>query len=61
MPPWARHIAAMNPPSYFISVLRAVYIKGSTLADLHPALWRLAGFAIGFNALAVWSYRKRSA
>ena len=61
MPRWAQHIAAFNPPSYFISVIRAVYIKGSTASDLLPALWRMAGFAVAFNALAVWSYRKRSA
>lgn len=60
MPPWAQHIAAFNPPSYFISVLRAVYIKGSTLGDLLPTFARLAVFALGFNALATWSYRKRS-
>ena len=60
MPGWAQHIAAFNPPTYFIAVIRAVYIKGSTLADLAPALVRLAGFAVFFNALAVWSYRKRS-
>lgn len=61
MPGWAQTIAAFNPPSYFISVLRAVYMKGSTTADLFPALAKLAGFALVFNALAVWNYKKRSA
>jgi ABC-2 type transport system permease protein len=61
MPHWAQTIAAYNPPSYFITVIRAVYIKGSTVGDLLPALARLAGFAVAFNALAVWSYKKRSA
>jgi ABC-2 type transport system permease protein len=61
MPPWAQYIAAANPPSYFIEVIRAVYIKGSNLGDMLPALAKLGAFAVGFNALAVWSYRKRSA
>ncbi|MFM2416393.1 MAG: hypothetical protein RL385_1116 [Pseudomonadota bacterium] len=61
MPTWAQSIAAFNPPSYFITVVRAVYLKGSSTTDLLPALGKLAGFAIVFNALAVWSYRKRSA
>lgn len=61
MPGWAQTIASFNPPSYFIEVIRSVYIKGSGVADLLPALVRLIGFAVGFNALAVWSYRKRSA
>jgi ABC-2 type transport system permease protein len=60
MPPWAQTIAAFNPPSYFIEVIRAVYIKGSSLGELLPALGKLAAFAFGFNALAVWSYRKRT-
>ncbi len=60
MPRWAQHIAAFNPPSYFVEVIRGVYIKGSTLRDLLPTLIRLAGFALVFNTLAVWSYRKRS-
>ncbi|HVV84455.1 MAG TPA: ABC transporter permease [Kofleriaceae bacterium] len=61
MPGWARWIAAFNPPAYFIEIIRAVYIKGSTIADLLPSLVRLIGFAFAFNALAVWSYRKRTA
>lgn len=60
MPRWAQYIAAINPPSYFIEVVRAVYIKGSTLGDLLPALAKLGAFAVGFNTLAVWSYRKRT-
>lgn len=60
MPPWARVLASLNPPTYFIAVIRAVYIKGSGMADLMPALARLCGFAIFFNTAAVWSYRKRT-
>jgi ABC-2 type transport system permease protein len=61
MPPWAQYIAAFNPPSYFVTVVRAVYLKGSGVADLLPALAKLTGFAVAFNALAVWNYKKRSA
>ncbi len=61
MPGWAQDIAAFNPPSYLITVVRAVYIKGSTLRDLAPVLLKLGGFAVVFNALAMWSYKKRTA
>lgn len=61
MPRWAQYIAAVNPPSYFIKVIRAVYIKGSGVGDMLPDLAKLAAFAVGFNALAVWSYKKRTA
>ncbi len=60
MPNWAQTIAAFNPPSYFVEVVRGVYIKGSETRDLLPALLRLGGFALVFNLLAMWSYKKRS-
>ena len=61
MPSWAQTIAAFNPPAYFVEVIRAIYLKGSGVGDLVPALVKLCGFAVVFNVLAVWSYRKRSA
>jgi len=60
MPGWAQHIAALNPPAYFVQAIRGVYLKGSTLSDLLPSLIKLAGFAVVFNSLAVWNYKKRS-
>lgn len=61
MPGWARDIAAWNPPTYFVRIIRATYIKGSAFSDqLHDYL-HLCGFAVLFNALAIWNYRKRSA
>jgi ABC-2 type transport system permease protein len=60
MPDWAQAIAAFNPPSYFVEVMRGVYIKGSSTRDLLPSLVKLGGFALVFNLLAVWSYKKRS-
>ena len=61
MPNWAQYIAAFNPPAYFVTVVRAVYLKGSGVGDMLPALAKLAGFAVAFNTLAVWNYKKRSA
>lgn len=61
MPKWAQWIANANPPSYFIRVIRAVFIKGSTFADLIPDFLAMIVFAILFNSLAVFNYRKRSA
>jgi len=61
MPEWAQWIANVNPPSYFIRVIRAVFIKGSTFTDLIPDFLAMVGFAVLFNSLAVMNYRKRSA
>lgn len=61
MPSWARVVAALNPVTYFIEIMRAVYLKGSTLADLSRPLGILAGFAVLSGSWAVWSYRKTGA
>jgi len=58
MPDWAQAITVFNPLKYFMQVMRAVYLKGSGIAELLPQLGALLGFALGLNAWAVWSYRK---
>jgi ABC-2 type transport system permease protein len=60
MPDWSKMLTKINPPSYFISVMRAVYIKGSRFTDLLPSFFSLLGLAVFFNALAILNYRKRS-
>lgn len=59
MPGWAQWIAAFNPLKYFVFVMRSVFLKGSTLADLIPSLGALAAFALVLNSWAVVSYSKR--
>jgi ABC-2 type transport system permease protein len=58
MPAWARVIAAFNPLKYFVEVMRAVYLKGSGVADLTIQLLALSAFAALMTTWAVWSYRK---
>ena len=60
MPVWARHIADATPVSHFINVMRSIILKGSTLYDLRQEFYTLCGFAVLFNTLAIWNYRKRS-
>jgi ABC-2 type transport system permease protein len=60
MPQWAQYIAAVNPVSYFIDVMRMVFLKGSSLADISGHLGIIALFAVFFNTWAILSYRKRS-
>lgn len=60
MPPWAQKITIFNPLKYFIQVMRAVYLKGSSLADIHTQLIALGVFAVFINVWAVISYRKSS-
>ncbi|TFD96878.1 ABC transporter permease [Dysgonomonas capnocytophagoides] len=58
MPEWAQMITKFNPLSYFIQVMRSVYLKGSGLMDLLPKLYALCGFAVVFNVWAIVSYKK---
>jgi ABC-2 type transport system permease protein len=60
MPEWAQWIAACNPVSYFIDVIRMVVLKGSALRDILPHLGFISLFALFLNAWAIASYRKRS-
>jgi drug efflux transport system permease protein len=59
MPVWAQYIAAVNPVSYFIEVMRMVFLKGSDLSDISRHLGIIALFAVVMNSWAVMSYRKR--
>ncbi|SOE20801.1 ABC-2 type transport system permease protein [Spirosomataceae bacterium TFI 002] len=60
MPDWAQWLTKINPPAYFIKVIRAVYIKGSSFTDLLPDLYAMISFAVLFNGLAIWNFRKTS-
>lgn len=58
MPGWAQKITLLNPIRYFVEIIRMVMLKGSDLKDIAPQLLVISAYALGMNALAVWSYRK---
>lgn len=58
MPEWAQATTRINPLSYFIDVMRRVYLKGSGLQDLVPQFFALCACAVVMNGWAVLSYRK---
>ena len=60
MPGWAKTLTRFLPPRYFVGIMRAVYLKGSTVAELRADYAALAVFAVLSNAWAAASYRKRS-
>lgn len=60
MPEWAQDVTLLNPVRYFIEVMRMVYLKGSSLADLGVHFLVIFLFAVLFNTLAVVGYRKNS-
>jgi ABC-2 type transport system permease protein len=58
MPTWARVLAYLNPVSYFIEVMRMIVLKGSGFTDIINYLGIIILFAIAFNVLAIWNYKK---
>jgi ABC-2 type transport system permease protein len=60
MPPWAIYIAQSNPVTYFVDVVRMIVLKGSSLKDIRNHIIIISGFAILFNALAIYNYKKTS-
>ena len=59
MPEWAQVIAAINPMTYFAEIMKLIYLKGSTLADLMQYIYPLVVFFVIIFAWAMLSYRKR--
>lgn len=60
MPGWAQWIAAFSPLKYFMEVMRMVYMKGCSILQLSHQFYALVAFAVVFNTLAIWSYRKNN-
>lgn len=58
MPAWAQYITRLNPLRYFIEVMRMVYLKGSSFAELMPYFRALCIFALVLNTWAIFSYKK---
>lgn len=60
MPEWAQHFTLILPPRYYIEILRSVYLKGTTIAELSANFIALGIFAVVFNSLAAITYKKQA-
>lgn len=60
MPEWAQRFTLILPPRYYVEILRSVYLKGTTLAELWTNFAALGIFAIVFNTLAALTYKKQA-
>jgi ABC-2 type transport system permease protein len=61
MPHWVQVAAELNPVKHFVSISRAILIKGAGLAEVARPLVILVVFAVGTFWLAVGQYTKRTA
>ena len=58
MPDWAQYLTYVNPVRYLIEAMRMIVLKGSGFWDLRFHFLIVIGFAIVFNGLAIWKYKK---
>lgn len=60
MPKWAEIITYFLPPRYFVSTMRAVFLKGATFYDMRYNFLALTIFAFVMNVGAALTYKKQS-
>ena len=60
MPEWAQKFTIILPPRYYIEIMRAVYLKGTTFVELWHNFAALGVFVVIFNLLATITYKKQT-
>ena len=58
MPKWAQCVGNALPLTYFLRLVRAIFLKGSQWWELWPNIWPLMVFTAVVMAVAVKFYRK---
>jgi ABC-2 type transport system permease protein len=60
MPKWGQIIAASNPVTYLVDVMRMVLLKAAHFKDILPHLKVIGIMGLSLNFLAIYSYSKRN-
>lgn len=60
MPEWAQIITYAVPPRYYNEIMRAIYLKGTSMEELWLQFAMLSAMALLFCAAASLTYRKRA-
>ncbi len=61
MAPWVQTVSLINPVRHFVTIARAVLIKGAGLAEIARPLLILTAYAAFMLTIAVRQYSKRTA
>jgi ABC-2 type transport system permease protein len=61
MAPWVQVASQLNPVRHFVTIARAILVKGAGVAEIAAPLAVLGLFSMVVLTLAVWQYRKRAA
>jgi ABC-2 type transport system permease protein len=59
MPQWLQPLTIINPIHHFATIVRAILLKGSGLADLWPNFLGLLAITLVLLSLSVWRFRKQ--
>ncbi|MBO4646300.1 MAG: ABC transporter permease [Bacteroidales bacterium] len=60
MPDWAQYINYANPMSFFMSALKTIILKGSTIENIRHQFIVLSVMAVVLNTAALLSYRDKA-
>ena len=58
MPQWAQVLGELLPLTHFLRIVRAVLLKGHTMAETWPQLWPIALFLLVATVVALLRYRQ---
>jgi ABC-2 type transport system permease protein len=61
MAPWVQVVSQINPVRHFVTISRAILVKGAGPAEIAQPFAVLAASAAVILPFAVWQYRKRAA
>jgi ABC-2 type transport system permease protein len=59
MPTWAQWLTQAFPTRHFIAIMRSLYLKGTTIAEMGRSYLGLILLGIIFSITAMVSYRKQ--
>jgi ABC-2 type transport system permease protein len=58
MPNWAQWIGELLPLTHYLRIVRAIMLKGATLAEVHVAALALAGLTLLAMSIAITRFRR---
>lgn len=61
MPKWVQYVSELNPVRHFVTISRAILVKGAGLSEIARPLGILAVYGTVVLALAIRQYNKRTA
>ena len=60
MPPFLQYITYADPFRYFMTIIREIFIKGSTAAYLKEEIFAMAAFGIALITFSALRFQKRT-